>query len=409
MTTDSTAYLNDLQLFLENVCCDLCRFKHSADSGLSHERVCIRQEVYLGMPGAFSDIHVRPPGARPYFLEVKYTYSVDRIVRSLLRKYAHENPQIAEAERVIVLVESLDNADRVREGVAGKLQPALKLEFWDEAQLLRLIEMYFHLRLDSIRGETHSNIRAAVDRAKGKIAFADEFKGDPLEASLIWHFSFWQLQRVREARHLGVREILVPGNYRNVAVIFADLSSFSSFLRDTRDDEVVRYILTSFYSKARYQVINSGGMLYQFLGDGVLALFGLLEQDWDYVSETFLCAKALLDIGSSIMGEWQRQIDHVQQDVGAHIGIAFGDLQMMSLRPLSLTNMGAIGDAINTAARLSSTAKDDEIVTSNTFFQRLPECAQSAFSAMDPVAAHNIGRIGAWRFSRKELLSHSAG
>jgi hypothetical protein len=47
-------------------------------------------------------------------------------------------------------------------------------------------------------------------------------------------------------------------------VLLADLCSFSSYIRDTGDAEVVRESLTAFYSKARYQIINNGGMLYQF-------------------------------------------------------------------------------------------------------------------------------------------------
>jgi adenylate cyclase len=45
-------------------------------------------------------------------------------------------------------------------------------------------------------------------------------------------------------------------------VLLADLCSFSSYVRDTADETIVRESLTAFYSKARYQIINSGGMLF---------------------------------------------------------------------------------------------------------------------------------------------------
>jgi class 3 adenylate cyclase len=94
---------------------------------------------------------------------------------------------------------------------------------------------------------------------------------------MLWHFSFWQLRRTREKNSVDSRSIFNPGLYRDVSVIFAGLSGFSSFVRDTRDDAVLRYILTAFYTKARYEIVNRGGMLYQFLGDGVLAIFGLFD------------------------------------------------------------------------------------------------------------------------------------
>jgi class 3 adenylate cyclase len=170
-------------------------------------------------------------------------------------------------------------------------------------------------------------------------------------------------------------------------------------VRDTRDDEVVRHVLTSFYSKARYQVTNAGGMLYQFLGDGVLALFGVPERRENYMESALECAKALIDIGNSVSNEWQRQIDHLQTAGGCHIGMALGDLHILSLRPFGRAHMGAIADSINTAARLSSQAKPDEIVVSNSLFQKFSEESQTGFNEMEPVEAKNIGRIRAWRLS----------
>ena len=66
-----------------------------------------------------------------------------------------------------------------------------------------------------------------------------------------------------------------PGRYRAIIVLLADLCSFSSFVRDAADPDVVLNSLTSFYTKARYQVVNRGGMLSQFVGDEVVAFFGL--------------------------------------------------------------------------------------------------------------------------------------
>jgi adenylate cyclase len=173
--------------------------------------------------------------------------------------------------------------------------------------------------------------------------------------------------------------------------LFADLSSFSSYVRDTRDDKVVRHVLTFFYSKARYQVLNSGGMLYQFLGDGVVALFGVLDRTPGYLEDAIECATALLDIGRSVSNEWQRRIDRLQTTGGCHIGLAIGDLNIVSLRPLSRSHVGAIADSINTAARLSSAAAPDEIVVANALFQGLSPQTQARFEEMQPVDATQRG------------------
>ncbi len=259
--------------------------------------------------------------------------------------------------------------------------------------------MATHLEIDSLEEGNLTELHGAIDRAKGIQAFGDSFTNDPQQASLLWHFPFWVLRRAHALQQATPRAIISPGLYKGVVVVFADLSCFSSYVRDTRDDEVGRHVLTTFYSKVRYQVLNTGGMLYQFLGDGVVALFGVLGREASYAQDALECAKALVDIGNSISNKWQRQIDLLQGAGGCHTGMAMGDLNILSLRPFSRTHMGAIADSINTAARLSSVAGPNEIVVSNTLLQKFPEASQVNFQEMAPVEAKNIGRIGAWKLS----------
>jgi class 3 adenylate cyclase len=395
----SESYLRELRLFLEEICCDLCRFQHVAQDGLQPEEIRIDQEVDLGIAGAFADIRVKVPGAAPYFVEIKYGYPPDKIVRHIGRKYGTATPASEDASKLVVVVdaECSDDWPEVERAIQSRLRAGLGLEVWSEQRLLAMIRERFNLDIDSLSEGRFAELHDAVDRAKGVHAFGEQFSNDLLQSSLLWHFGFWVLRRIRESSQATPRTILVPRLYKGVVVIFADLSCFSSYVRDTRDDDVVRHVLTSFYSKARYQVLNYGGMLYQFLGDGVLALFGVLDRKESYVQDALECARALVDIGNSVSNEWQRQIDHLQSAGGCHIGMAIGELNIVSLRPFSRAHMGAIADSINTAARLSSNAAPDEIVVSNALFQKLPEQAQAEFREMEPVEARNIGRIRAWK------------
>jgi class 3 adenylate cyclase len=59
--------------------------------------------------------------------------------------------------------------------------------------------------------------------------------------------------------------------------------------------------------------------------------------------------------------------------------------------------MGVVGDSINLAARLDTVAGCDELVVSNTFYQRLPDGLRAEFQELAPVEAKNIGRIRAWK------------
>ena len=72
----------------------------------------------------------------------------------------------------------------------------------------------------------------------------------------------------------------------------ADLCSYSSYVRDTRDEAVSRRALTSFASMTRHRVINDGGMLYQFQGDSVIGLFGVPEEPPGYLERRSTAPRA---------------------------------------------------------------------------------------------------------------------
>jgi class 3 adenylate cyclase len=376
---------------------------------LPPESIRIDRECDLGIPGAFADIRVAVPGQAPYFVEVKYGYSRQRLLESLRRKFGRETPANREAPKVVLVVDCKARPDwpQLEDELARCLRPRLKLEVWSEERLIALLQQRFGVGLGSITEDDLLDVRLAIDRAKGVHAFGGstpaEYDTDLLRSQLLWHFGFWRLRQLGEAQGLGPREILPPGLYRGVAVLVADLCAFADYVHDTREEEVIRDCLTSFYSKTRYQIINRGGMLYQFVGDGVFALFGLPDHPPGYLQDALETAQALLSTGLSISNHWQRHIDRAQAAAGLHIGMALGDVQIVALQPLSRTHVGAIGDAIHVATKLLAHAGPSEIVVSNSFYQGLAEAARAGFQQTEAQDARTGGGIKAWKRPRDQI------
>jgi class 3 adenylate cyclase len=389
-----------IRLFLEEICCEICRFEHVERDGVAPERIQIRRELALGAPGSFADIEVEAPGVAPYFVEVKYGYPAERLVRHLARKYGTPTPRIQRGAKVVLVLASAHYLDwpALRARLEGAVGGGLALEIWDESDLRQRVRERFGVELSGMMLDQHAEeLRAAIDKAKWRSAFGQRWEGSTLQASLLWHFGFWRLRQLHTDRGLEPAQVLPPGRYQNVAIVLADLCAYSSYVRDTRESEVVRDALTTFYSNARFAVLNSGGMLVGFVGDEVVGRFGAPERHEGYVERALECARSLVEIGNSVSNKWQRQIDRVQSAGGVHVGIGIGDLEIVPLRPFSRNHMGVIGDAINMAARLTHTAGPSEVVVSNTFFHELDELSQAGFEEIAPVEAHNVGLIKCWR------------
>ncbi len=393
----------ELRLFLEEACCNLCRFLHADGDKIPHEAVRIDQEVSVGVPGAFADIRIWPPGEPPYFVEVKLGYSARRLIHSLGRKYGATAPGARSASKVVLVVDASRHPDwqDIEAEIRTALRPGLKLEVWDEARLVSLLRDRLNVPITSISNSDLLQLREIATRAKATLAFGPDATGDALETSLVWHFGSWRRRRLLREHRGSKLDLLRPGLYRDVVVLNADLTSFSSYVRDTRDEQVVRDCLTSFYSKSRYQIINAGGMLYQFIGDAVIGLFGVPEPDADHahLRRAVQCALALVDIGDSVSAEWQRQIDRVQTGSGVHVGMAIGDLQIMPLLPFSRTFMGAVGDPVNTTARLHRETKTSEVLISNSLYHLLDPEMEANFEEVGLLEAKNVGTLRAWKMN----------
>ncbi len=406
MTKDSVFPQDDLfqlRLFLEELVCNICRFAHAEDYGIGPGDVRIRQEVALG-PTAYVDNLIEVPGRTSYLVEMDYGYSLDRILDSIERKYSQPNELLASVSKLVVVVDKVPDAggESLEERIESILSADWELEIWDEARILASLQDHFGIDVAELAPHTVRQLRQAMDRAKGAHAFGDAHRNEPLDSTLLWHFGYWRLRELYREHGEEKRAILSPKRYSNVAVLFADLTGFSGFVRDTPRSRTMRDCLEAFCAKSRYQIINDGGFLYQFLGDAVIGFFGIPAASPGDIARCFDSARSILMIADSISNEWQRQLDRVQPSGGAHAGMALGDLDLLSLRPFSRTHVGAVGDTINIAARLSNVATSGQIVASNGVYQGLPREARSLFAETPPVDAKNVGRIRAWTFDQAE-------
>ncbi len=395
------SYNRLVNLFLEEICCELCRFQHVFTDGLEHDSVKVHREVDLGGNARFADICVyfKDETLEAYYMEVCYGNSAEKVSRSVARKYGPVHSPAHNSRRLILLVLNADIEDleAFEAEISGNIHGDITLELWDEKHFVAEVNRHFNVGISSITDADLRAVRQAIDRAKWVHAFGEAYADHYLSASLLWHFNAWTLNDMHRAKNLPPEEIVKPGVYQDLAIVMADLSGFSRFVRHTHDPSISRDCLSIFYSAARDAIQNAGGLMYQFVGDEVIGIFGIGNRNRDYIQSALDSALALLEIGDSVSSRWERELDFLQETKGAHVGIAMGALNLLPYRPFSSDYIGFFGDALNLTARLTGVATQGEIVVSNVFYQQLSHEAGLPFEKMDAIEAKNVGNVLGWR------------
>jgi class 3 adenylate cyclase len=137
-------------------------------------------------------------------------------------------------------------------------------------------------------------------------------------------------------------------------VLFADMAG-STALGEDLDPEEIRRILARYYAIARESVAQHGGTVEKFIGDAVMAVFGLPTAHGDDPDRAVAAALA--------MREGIRADTLLQGRIAIRFGISTGEV--VASRDQSAGDFLITGDATNVAARLQQAADTWAILASD--------------------------------------------
>ncbi|SFJ44126.1 adenylate/guanylate cyclase domain-containing protein [Bradyrhizobium sp. Gha] len=147
-----------------------------------------------------------------------------------------------------------------------------------------------------------------------------------------------------------------------VGVLFADLRGFTAW-SETHSSSAAADLVSRFYDRAN-RVLTTDDALVDFIGDQVMAIYLV-----DMPSLGARTADIMVAATRRLINAEGRGTDSLPVGVGIHMGKA----QVGSLAAGASKNFTAIGDVVNTAARLQSAANANEILVSETVYDALSE------------------------------------
>ena len=174
---------------------------------------------------------------------------------------------------------------------------------------------------------------------------------------------------------------------KTVSVLFGDLAD-STMLGERLDPEQLRELLGTWYEEMRIAVERHGGTVEKFIGDAVMAVFGLPRAHED---DALRAVRAALDMQQAVerlnVSLEPRNVPELRIRIGINTGeVVTGD-EAATL---------ATGDAVNTAKRLEEAAAGGEILI-GAVTERLVRHA-SQLVPLAPVAAKGKSApVEAWR------------
>jgi adenylate cyclase len=151
-------------------------------------------------------------------------------------------------------------------------------------------------------------------------------------------------------------DLRLGGVEREGTVMFSDLRGFTSFAESLPVTRVIE-VLNRYLGEMSEAILNHGGTLVAYMGDGIMAVFGApIEQD-DHADRGLAAAREMLGPRLAAFNQYLK--DEGLHEDGFRMGVGLNSGPVMSgnvgsERRLEYT---AIGDTTNTAARLEGMTK----------------------------------------------------
>ena len=186
-------------------------------------------------------------------------------------------------------------------------------------------------------------------------------------------------QVVEEIAKSGSYHIKLGGENRHIAVLFVDIRGFTPMSESLEPEQVVD-ILNSYLNLTTNSIFANGGTLDKFIGDATMAVFNAPFDLDDYIFRAVKTAWNIVSGGNAIESTFMEKYG---KSVSFGVGVNCGNAVVGNIGCDFRMDYTAIGDTVNTAARLESNAKRGQVLISQAVYDEVK----------DRITAEPIGEI----------------
>lgn len=146
----------------------------------------------------------------------------------------------------------------------------------------------------------------------------------------------------------------LEGERREASILFQDIRGFTA-ISQKLDPATLLRLLNQFFTAAVAAVEAEGGVVKQFTGDGVMALFGVPQAYDDHAERAVRAALGIVSRLAALNGQLRQQgLPALAIGAGIHMGQVVAGL----IGPDERVEYGVVGEAVNLASRVEALTKE---------------------------------------------------
>jgi adenylate cyclase len=146
----------------------------------------------------------------------------------------------------------------------------------------------------------------------------------------------------------------LAGQEKTIAILFADLRSFTGIAERKMPYDLV-FLLNSYFASVGQAIVMAGGTVDKFIGDGVMALFGVEAGPQEGSRQALAAARDMIDQVSRLSVTLG---DELAEPLKIGVGIHCGPAVVGRMGYGATVHLTAIGDTVNVASRLQDLTKE---------------------------------------------------
>jgi class 3 adenylate cyclase/tetratricopeptide (TPR) repeat protein len=180
---------------------------------------------------------------------------------------------------------------------------------------------------------------------------------------------------------------------KTVTIVFCDVTG-STELGEQLDPESMRKVMTRYFDAMRVALERHGGSVEKFIGDAVMAVFGIPQLHED---DALRAVRAAVDMRDAL-----QELNHeLERDHGVRLACRIGVNTGEVLVGADASDFGRVtGDAVNTAARLEAAAEPGQILIGDATYGLVRDAVEvepvgplTLKGKAEPVPAHRLLQV----------------